>query len=360
MAKKNNMYYSNRDVFGNKALFYILLGARGCGKTFSTQNYCLRRFFKHGEKFLWLRLKESSVQKMLQADCKDFLDTQLVEKWGITGMKKEGNSVWVSTKPNPQKEDYVEMARIMALSTFYLMKGVALNKSSGKVQPKEATEVQARGNINREVKKFKTIVLDEFNKEKSEKKTFDITYAFVNQLENICRLDTDRRIILLGNTLDEASDILATAFNFIPNQFGMYKLKNKKAIIDYIEDSDKYKQARKASIAGILTPNESTFTNVKASDTALISIGRPGPATAIIKFDNNLYFSLHGTVVTKQKQPPHSKLPVIAMRPYLVGHEYYKEQATKFIEMAQQRIFNFDQLLTMKLFYKEIKTLKEN
>ncbi len=359
MAHKS-FYYSNREVFGHKALFYILLGARGCGKTYSTQNYCLRRFFKHGEKFMWLRLKESSVQKMLQADCKDFIDSKLVEKWGITGMKKEGNSVWVSTKPDPQKEDYVEMARIMALSTFYLMKGVALNKAGTKLVNEKADEKGLRQNINREVKPFKTIVLDEFNKEKSEKKTFDITYAFVNQLENICRLDTDRRIILLGNTLDEASDILATAFNFIPNTFGLYKLKKKQAIIHYIQDSEKYRKARAKSIAGILTPNESTFTNVKQSDTDLLYYGRPGPATAIIKFSDTCYFSLHGTVITQQKQPKHSKLPVIAMRPYLIGHPYYKEQANSAIEFAQQRIYSFDQLLTLKLFYKEIKTLKEN
>ena len=162
------------------------------------------------------------------------------------------------------------------------------------------------------------IVLDEMNAERSEKKTFDITYAFVNQLETICRLDLDRRIILLGNTLEEGSDILANAFNFIPNDFGIYYLKNKRAVIQMIEDSDKYKAARKNSIAGILTPDESTFTNKVDSDVQLLFKGKQLPKQSmIIKFDNNSQYVLCGNVITKQKVAKGSKLPVIALKPYL-------------------------------------------
>lgn len=349
---RKTLYYVNRVIFGIVAIFYILIGGRGCGKTYSTQNYCLRKFFKKNEKFLWLRLTESSVKNLLQNDAKDFIDSKLIAKWKIESIKVEGNSVYLNGR---------EACRIMAISTFYNQKGIALNKD-GSVKAKTNTKIdtpESKAKITKTIKKFKTIVLDEMNREKNEKRTFDICYAFVNQLENICRLDTDRRVILMGNTLDEASDILAGLFNFIPEKEGyIYKLKKKHAVIHYIEDSDKYKVQRENSMAGILSPNESTFTNKIASDIALISKAPIGNPTYTIRFNNNQYFTVCGTVITKQKQPAHSKLPVIAMRPYLLGIPYYKEQAIKVIDMAQQRLYKFDKLITLKLFYKEIKVLK--
>lgn len=357
--KTKSFYYSNRPVFGIPAIFYILVGGRGCGKTYTSQNFLLRRFFKHGEKCLWLRLKEPSVKMLLANDAKDFIDSKLIEKWKITGIKVKNNTVYLTREDPEDDSTYREFCRIMALSTFYIAKGVALNKT-GKAKTKEKIrdESIAKGLITKTVKKFKNIVLDEMNQEKSEKKTFDITYAFVNQLETICRLDKDRRIILSGNTLDEASDILSQAFNFIPNELGIYRLHNKHAVIHYIEDSDKYKKARAESIAGILAPDESTFTNIVASDIDLLSKRKPGLPSYVIRFENGRQFVVCGDIITKQKLPPSSKLHIIAMKPYLKGIPYYKESAEKIIAMAQQRVFKFDMMLTLKQFYQQIKLLK--
>lgn len=357
----NNMYFSNRSIFGNnKYLFYVLIGARGVGKTFSTQNYCLRRFIKYGEKFIWLRLNEAATKKLLQNNAKDFIDSKLVQKWGITGTKVEGNTVLVSfdEEEDEKEKTYIEMCRIMALSTFYTVKGVAMNKTSWLKPGDDRFKKRVRNTTD----KFRIIVLDEMNREKSEKRSFDICYAFVNQLENICRLDTDRRIILMGNTLEEASDVMAGCFNFIPNNFGTYKLKKKRAIINYIDDGEEYKKARAESIAGILTPDESTFTNTIQSDMELlIPTGRVAPGlrpSYILYFSNNTYFTVYDNIITRNKVPTQHGYTKIALVPYLVGMPYYKEQARKIIELAQQRIFKFDKLITLKLFYKEIKEIK--
>lgn len=349
---KDNVFLSNRSVFGNNwAKFFIFVGSRGCGKTYMSQNYCLRRFFKYGDKFLWLRLTEGATKKLLQRDGADFIDSKLMDKWNITKIETKGDTVFINGR---------EACKILALSTFYNTKGVALN---GKLEKRKKTskksdDTQAIKELTKVIKKYKTIVLDEMNREKNEKKTFDICYAFVNQIETICRRDTDRRIILAGNTLDEASDVLAGCFNFIPEKLGLYKLHNKKAIIYYADDSDEYKKARKESLAGLLMPNESTFTNVIISDTKLVTGPPASKPTAIIRFSNKTYFTLCNCVVTMYKQSEHSKLPVIAMRPYLIGIPYYKEKAMYIIEKAQQRIFTFDKLITLKLFYKEIKQLR--
>ena len=355
--KRKSMYHDSRPIFGIQAIFYILVGSRGCGKTYSTQNFLLRNFFKKGNKALWLRLKEPAVKALLQNDAKDFIDSKLIEKWKITGAKTEGNSVYITRGDPKNRGEYKEFCKIMALSTFYQMKGVALNKSSNKTS--KIDDKTSKSMIKRNLNKYRNIVLDEMNAEKCEKKTIDITYAFVNQLETICRLDLDRRIILTGNTLDEASDILSRAFNFIPNEFGLYRLYNKKAVIYYMDDSIKYKEARKNSIAGILSPDESTFTNIISSDVDLLTSEKPGNQSFVIKFSNRTYFTVCGNIITKQKIQQDSSIPIIAMRPYLTGLPYYKEKAEAIILRAQQRTFKFDMLITLKQFYNEIQLLKQ-
>lgn len=348
-SKRNSLYYSNRKLFGFKALFYVEVGGRGCGKTFSTQNYALRRFFKYGEKFVWLRLTENSVENLLKNNASDLIDSMLIEKWKITEITTKGNTVYFNGR---------EACRVYALSTFFNQKGVALNKKGvSKVVNKKFSEVKTEDTIKKSIKKFKTIILDEMNREKNERKTFDIAYSFVNQLENICRFDTDRRIILLGNTLDEASDILASCFNFIPHTFGIHKLHNKRCVIDYIPDSDAYKKARSNSIAGILAPKESTFTNAIQSDLELVTSKKPGKPTQVIRFNLNSYFTVCGNIVTQMKVPKTSKLPVIAMKPYLAGYPFYNDLAKQVINFAQQRMYKFDSTITLKLFYREIKSL---
>ena len=125
-----------------------------------------------------------------------------------------------------------------------------------------------------------------------------------------------------------------------------------------IEDSDKYKEARAHSIAGMLMPEESTFTNVIESDLELVTRKPLGKQTEIIRFKPNKYFVMCGNVVTCQKASATAKLPTVAMRPYMTGYPYYKEKAAEIILQAQQRKLEFDKLLTLKLFMKEIQLIK--
>lgn len=355
--KSEKFYYDNSAILGYKAIFYILLGGRGCGKTFSTQKYCIKRWLKTGEPFAWLRLKEPSMKKLLANNAQSLIDSELVRKYNLNFVVR-GNSVYVQTGPG--KNDLKEFCRVMALSTFYQDKGISMNRKSDGT-PKSDRLKKCDENMKNEMKPYKTIVLDEMNSERSEKKTFDICYALVNQLENLCRLDTSRRVFLLGNTLEEGSDILAGAFNFIPDEFGIYKLHKKSAVIHYIEDSDKYKAARKNSIAGILAPDESTFTNKVKSDLELIAKVNPSKLkpSGIVLFDNNKKYVLCGNIITQRKVPEGAKLPILALRPYLVGVPYEAERARIFIGNVQARLFRFDRLITLKKFMAEIKLLKQ-
>ena len=345
-----DFYLNNRTVFGMKWIFLVMCGGRGCGKTRSTQNYLLRRFFKKGKKCVWLRLTEPACRKLLANNGRDFFDPTIVDYWRLADHKIEtrGNSIFIDSR---------EFCRICAISTFYQDKGVA--GMSGHVTKRDPENRAAKREIKNVIEKYETVCCDEFNREaRAEKRTFDITYAFVNQLETICRLDTNRRVILLGNTLSEASDLLAECFRFIPDKPGIYRLHKKHAVIWSIEDSDKYKEARKNSIAGMLAPEESTFTNEISSDLELVTRKPLGPQTRVIRFAGNKYFVMCGNVVTCQKVSKTSTLPTTTMRPYISGYPYYKERANEIILQAQQRKLEFDKLITLKLFMKEIQLIK--
>lgn len=348
--KHEYVYYENCCILGIKAIFYILLGGRGTGKTYSTQKYCIKRWLKTGEPFAWIRLKEPAVNKLLANNAADLIDSKLREEFNLGEFRVKGTKVYV---------DGVEFCRIMALSTFYQDKGVAMNRTSKRelsIDDKEANK-----NLKNALKPYRTIVLDEMNAERSEKRTFDICYALVNQLENLCRTDLNRRVFMLGNTLEEGSDILANIFNFIPEEFGIYRLHKKRAVIHYIEDTEEYKAKRAASIAGILAPNESTFTNKIQSDIDLVVKDKKhlnSPPSFILNFGSKRFLVYNG-VITNEKIPKDTKMYQIALKPYIPGLPYYADQAKQIILNAQQRLYKFDMLYTLKQFYKEIKTLKE-
>jgi hypothetical protein len=159
------------------------------------------------------------------------------------------------------------MARVYALSTFYKDKGSLYDKDF-------LNDPKMRYNV----------AIDEFERDQNEKNSFDITYSLVNQLETLFRETKDRiKIFFMGNTLEDASDILC-AFNFIPEQFGTFKLKKKRCVIQNIEPSDAYKKRRAGTIADILMPQASTFTNKIDTDTTLITKKRLIEPNYVIKF----------------------------------------------------------------------------
>lgn len=164
------------------------------------------------------------------------------------------------------------MARVLALSTFYADKG--------------------SGYFDKDYKGWYNIGMDEFQPEKNEKRTFDIVYAFVRQMENICRnTKTKIRVIGCANLLEEASDLLC-CFNFIPEDFGIYKLKSKRCVINYIKPNAKYKEMRKGSIADLLLPNASMYSNVQKVDDALVVKKRLINPQYVIKFDDDKMFTV--------------------------------------------------------------------
>lgn len=336
MARKSlrsqSEWYTLKSLLGYQwAIFYILLGAREAGKSYAVMDFFLSEYFRKGKDFIWLRLTEASMKKLLSNNAMQLFDVSLMSKYGIehSKMKVKGNVVYYDGKI---------ICKVLALSTFYSDKGVAL------FEDKDLDDMFSYN-----------IALDEFQRERNEKRTFDITYAFVNELENLVRHKTNVRIFIIGNTVEDASDILSM-FNFIPEQFGRYKLKSKRAIIDYIPPSEKYLKRRAGSIADILAPDASTFTNEQKFDKSKIYKGRLYKPSFIIQFRNESFTVWDGNIICRHNR---ENKQIISMVPLLYDNSVFSSQARdEVILLNYQRQFMFRDLLTQKRFDKCIAEIK--
>ena len=200
---------------------------------------------------------------------------------------------------------------------------------------------------------------------------------------------------MLGNTLEEASDILCS-FSFIPESWGTFKLvkhkkilteimndldnpdievqkaarkrygelvkKDKKffgkrAVIENIEPSENYLNRRAGTIADILLPTASTFTNKINTDNTLIDKSKLVTPVSVIKFtkDPKGWFTIwNSNLIAKYNG---EKKPVIAMRPYL-DELFTVELQKQIITMFDTRSFTYRNLITFKEFQSNLEQLK--
>ena len=344
----NYEYYSLRSILGYVwAMFIFLLGGREAGKSYAVTKLFVHQFLKYGRPFYWLRLSETSMRKLLMNNAENLVDPDIRRLYHLD-LVTNGNCVYMVTRRSePDKNGKTRilekklMARVLCLATYYNDKGSGLFDKDFLNDPNM----------------YYNICLDEMNREPNEKNSFDIVYSFANQIENLIRSTKKRvRIICIGNTLQEASDILST-FEFIPEDFGRYKLRKKRAVIDYIPLTEKYKQRREGTAASILAPTASTFTNEIKVDKTLVNKKRLTRPTAIISFgkgDNDKFTLWDDSVIAKYH---HEHVRDIAMRPYL-DLPFQVDIRDNIIQRFDLRNFTYRDLVTFKLFQKQVELLK--
>ena len=342
-AKKAAEWYSIRSLLGYSwALFYFMIGGREAGKSYATTEFFVGQWRKYHRPFYWLRLTDKTQAILLKNNAEKLIDPDLRRKYNLD-LYVVGDGVYevLQRDSEGRVRKKVLMARVLALSTFYNDKGSGLFDKDFLNDPKM----------------YYNICLDEMNRELNEKNSFDILYAFTNQLENLVRSTKQRvRVICIGNYLEEASDILC-AFNFLPEKFGRYKLKKKRAVIDYIMPTETYLNRRKGTIADILMPKASTFTNQIKSDDSLVCHRRLNKPTCIIKFhsDEESWFTVWDSCIIARYK--HEHVQPIAMRPYI--DEFYQNKVRDtIIAQFDTRSFLYKDLITFKLFQKHLELLK--
>lgn len=340
-------WYNLRSILGNDwAMFYYLLGGREAGKSYAVLRFFIWQWKTKGRPFTWMRLTETSAKKLLNNNAEKLVDPDIRRYFNLDLVTK-GNNVYEVTKRDDKgvvKEKKL-MCRVLALSTFYNDKGSGLYDNQFLDDPKM----------------YFNLCLDEMNKEKCEKRTQDILYSFTNQLENLLRSTKERvRVICIGNTLEEASDILA-GINFIPEDFGRYKLHKKRTVIDYIPLNDAYKARRVGTAAAILMPEASTFTNKIQMDLSMLNTdGKLNKPTTIIKFSKNKedWFTLWDGCTINSYNGEKIKSEVM-MRPYEDGLFIMKNREDVILRFMV-KAYMFRNLLVQKKFKKQIELLKPN
>lgn len=306
------------------AIFRIIVGGRMTGKSYSVTDRLCRLRSKLGDdvKCYWLRISTLSTQQLLCNKANKLVDPDLKRKYDLD-LSTKGNVVYNRGK---------EFCEVYPLASFGKLKGV--------------------GFYDKDFKGKYFIVLDEFQLEQGEKRTsFDILYNFLGMVENIARTTKNNiEIWLLGNTLEEASTILK-AFNFLPETFGRFYLKRKRAIIDNLEPTEEYLKDREGSVAQLLGgDNMSNYTNELTKDRKLICKDRLVRPTTIIKFSSNPsdWFVLwDGHII--RRFSGQSCTSCIAMRPY-INEWFNKEKKQTIIDMYDAEAFRFSTLVDQTYF----------
>ena len=381
--KYESQWYNLRPILGcaNWAVYYILLGARETSKSYSVEDFFVSQFINEGIPFYWLRLTDAQAKKLLQNNAAELIDADIKRRYNLD-LVTNGPEVYnVTKRSEPDKNGKTKilekklMCHVFSLSTSYNQKGSLFDKDF----------------LNDPKMRF-NICLDEFERLPEERNTFDIVSAFKTQIENIVRSEKDRvKCFLIANKVETCGDLL-TAFNFIPEEFGMYKLvKNKKklleclsklrkargheqeiikinkeyedvdfgqrAVIHYLPNSEAYTARRHGTLASILDPNDSNFTNKIETDRSLLSndkLLKPRYVIAFTKNKDDWFTVWNNNIIARYNK---EKIQIIPMRRYL-DQMYNEDLVNQVIVQYDTRNFLFHNLLTHKLFEKNVQTIK--
>lgn len=381
--KYESQWYNLRPILGcaNWAVYYILLGARETSKSYSVEDFFVSQFINEGIPFYWLRLTDAQAKKLLQNNAAKLIDADIKRRYNLD-LVTNGPEVYnVTKRSEPDKNGKTKilekklMCHVFSLSTSYNQKGSLFDKDF----------------LNDPKMRF-NICLDEFERLPEERNTFDIVSAFKTQIENIVRSEKDRvKCFLIANKVETCGDLL-TAFNFIPEEFGMYKLvKNKKklleclaklrkargheqeiikinkeyedidfgqrAVIHYLPNSEAYTARRHGTLASILDPNDSNFTNKIETDRSLLSnekLLKPRYVIAFTKNKDDWFTVWNNNIIARYNK---EKIQIVPMRRYL-DQMYNEDLVNQIIVQYDTRNFLFHNLLTHKLFEKNIQTIK--
>lgn len=87
------MYYQLNKILNFNCIYNFIIGHRGVGKTYAGKCYCLRRYIKHGEQFVWVRRYKSEL-----SEAKSEFMTDIQDKFKDHEIKIDGNRIIVDKK----------------------------------------------------------------------------------------------------------------------------------------------------------------------------------------------------------------------------------------------------------------------
>lgn len=328
-------WYTIRSLLGNQwANWFIMAGARERGKTFSVQDYVLNAYFNpksklFGVPFYWMRLNDIAVKNMLMNNGAKMFEPLLVRKYGLQDIKVRGDTIYIKGKV---------LCYVFGLSVAYNNKGSAL--------------------FDKKNFKGANIIVDEVALEKGQRRTFDVCYNLKMQIENIVRSERNNvKVFMMLNNTEECPELMAM-FGFIPVEFGVYKLKRKHCVIDYIPNNEAYEKRRKTALANEIDTGTGNFTNKLVRDIESLYKGRLNKPTYIVKFTKDMgdWFTVWDSKVICPYNG--EKVQSIAMKRY-INDTFLPELRDSVIEQEDVRHYKYKDILTQSLFRKNMEFIKK-
>lgn len=209
------MWYDYAKVLSYNAMFSFIIGERGVGKTFGAKKFCINRFLKKGEQFVYLRRYKTELKESAGDTGKFF--GQMEEFFPDHDFAISGSKI---------KCDGKVMGYALALSVANILKSTSFNKVT-------------------------TIIFDEFIIDKG---CYHYLSNEVEQLldivETIGRL-RDIKVFFLGNAISTTNPYF-TYFNLsIPYKTDIKTYKNGLILVNYIKNEE-YRKVKHASKFGRL------------------------------------------------------------------------------------------------------------
>ena len=96
-------FYNLRPILGNFnwAIFYILLGGRQAGKSYSVTDFFLHQFTEKNIPFYWLRLTETQSRKLLTNNAERLVDPDLRRRYNLDITTNSTNVYQVTKRTKP-------------------------------------------------------------------------------------------------------------------------------------------------------------------------------------------------------------------------------------------------------------------
>ena len=173
-----SLYYNPNKLLSYNRILNFIIGARGIGKTYGYKKFCINRFLKHGEQFIYLKRYKTDVKGVEQ-----FFDT-VSQDFPESTFKVKGRELYIDDKL---------AGWVMPLSSWQSVK-------------------------SREFPNVCTILYDEFLLEKSSKQSYmqDEPKALLNFMDTVIRNRDNARCICMSNAVSVVNPFFLY-FNLIPN-----------------------------------------------------------------------------------------------------------------------------------------------
>ena len=277
-----------------------------------------------------MRLNDIAIQNMKMNNGVKAFEPLLVQKYHLENLKVKGDSIFIGK---------LLLCRLYGLSTAYNNKGAALYDAS--------------------TFKGVNIIVDECARERQQKKTCDLAYNLQMNVENICRNNRDNvRIFCMLNNTEEAPEILAAVAKFIPIEFGVYKLKRKHCVIDYIPNTAGYEKMRSKAIANDIDSNNGNFNNKVARDIESLYKGRLYKPQLIVKFskEQSDWFTIwDGNIICAYNG---EKKPSVAMKRY-INDQFLPDLRDNIIAQEDVRAFKYKDIYVQTMWRKNMELIKK-